>query len=500
MVMINHIKTTLVLLLVTTNLYFPGIYQDKKIPLEIIDETELSEEIESILNDKHLDGAIAGVSVRQADTGAEIFSQFGDVRLQPASNMKLLTGIAALETLGEDHQFTTEILTDGVINEGVLQGNLYIKGKGDPTLLKKDLDQFAIDLKKQGIKKIDGHLIGDDHWYDDVRLSTDLNWNDESSYTGAQVSALTLSPTEEYDAGTVVVTVAPAKEVGEQAVIQLLPETSYMTISNEAETVAKNETEDISIEREHGSNRIVITGTIPLGTNNTESWTSVWEPTEYVMSVFKDSLLAENITLTGDTKVSETPKKAKLLLSKKSIPLKDLLIPFMKLSNNGHGETLTKEMGKVIHDEGSWDKGLQVIQDTITAIGADGKTILLRDGSGMSHKTAIPASELSKILYNIKDKDWFSSFEKSLPVAGEPDRMIGGTLAHRMTDQSVQGNVRAKTGRLSGVSSLSGYVTAKNGEELIFSILINNHLSPSVRSIEDAIVTVLAHYELSHEN
>lgn len=495
MVMMNKAKQAILLLFVATNVYFPGIFQDDKIPLDTREDIKLAEKLETILNDERLDGAIAGVSIREAKTGNELFSNFGDMRLHPASNMKLLTGISALETLGEDYRFSTEIWTDGEIDKETLQGNLYIKGKGDPTLMKKDLNQFAVDLNKQGISKIDGDLIGDDHWYDDVRLSADLNWNDEHHYVGAQVSALTLSPTDDYDAGTIVVTVSPAKKEGEQAVVKLLPETDYVKIVNETETVAATETKNISIKREHGSNHINITGTIPITDSDIESWVSVWEPTEYVTSLFKDSLTENNITLTGHTDIGTTPKTSTLLLTKQSIPLKDLLLPFMKLSNNGHGETLTKELGKAIYDEGSWEKGLKVIHDTVTSFGADRKSILLRDGSGMSHQTVIPATELSKVLYNIQDKDWFPTFEQSLPIAGEPDKMIGGTLRYRMNEEPVKGNVRAKTGQLSGVSTLSGYVSTESGEELIFSILINNYLVPSVKAIEDAIVNVLVHYE-----
>lgn len=459
--------------------------------------TTLEGKINEVLQDQRLDGTVTGVTVRHGDTAEILFSQFGDKRLRPASNMKMLTTAAALDVLGPDYRFETEVLTDGTLQGKVLQGNLYLKGKGDPTLMKEDLDQFAKDLKDQGIKKIKGNIIGDDVWYDDVRLSQDLNWSDEPFYTGAQVSALTLSPNEDYDAGTVIVEVNPGDKKGDEAKVTLTPETDYVTIINKTETVAADKAKDISIERQHGSNEIVIEGEIPLEGTRSRSWVSVWEPTGYAVNVFKKSLEENGITFAGQVneEVGTVPKNARLLTSKDSIRLEELLIPFMKLSNNGHGETLVKEMGKVVHDEGSWDKGLEVMEDTVETFGITKNTIQLRDGSGMSHKNMIPTDELSQMLFTIQDEHWYPIFEKSLPVAGVNERLVGGTLRYRLTDPATKGNVIAKTGSLSGVSTLSGYVTSADGEKLIFSIMINSYLEGPVTQIEDAIVTILAEHK-----
>lgn len=457
----------------------------------------IEEKIDAILQTEELAGTIPGISIRHAETGELLYSHDGDRQVRPASNMKIITSVAALEVLGPDYQFSTEVLTDGEIVESTLEGNLYLKGKGDPTLLKEDLDQFAAALKEQGIDEITGDIIGDDSWFDDVRLSEDMSWDNEPSYVAAQISALTLSPDDDYDTGSIIVEVYPGTDVGEPARVKTIPETDVVTIVNDSNTVASGEGKNISVEREHGSNQIVIEGQIPVDGSISRVWSSVWEPTEYVLDVFKKSLEEQDISMNDDATIERglTPDEADVLKSKQSMPLEDILIPFMKLSNNGHAEILTKEMGRSVYGEGSWTNGIQVLNDIMSKFDLDGESILLRDGSGMSDKTLIPADELSHLLYAIQDREWFPIFENALPVAGESDRLVGGTLRNRMTGESTKGNVKAKTGSLTSVSTLSGYVTTQDGEKLIFSMLMNNFISGSMTTVQDTIATELAEHE-----
>lgn len=465
---------------------YPVFNQD-----DLDESTPLKEKINMILENPLLEGIITGISIRKADDGALIYSHNGNTQLRPASNLKLLTAAVAMEVLGPDYRFSTELLTDGKIKRGVLHGNLYIKGKGDPTLLTDDLAAWAAILKKKGIKKIQGDIIGDDSWYDEIRYSQDLIWSDQTYDYGGQISALTISPNEEYDAGSLIVDIQPGEKLGVAPMIKIKPETDYITIINRAKTVAKNVSNDLSIKRKYGTNQIIVEGDIPLDTAKTKVGIAVWEPTNYVVHLMGATLKDNKIAWSGQEKIGITPNSAVVLATKQSMPLHELLIPFMKLSNNIHAETIVKEMGKVIHDDGSWSSGLAVMEESLADFGLNENQILLRDGSGISDKNLIPPNELTKLLYEVQKKSWYPAFEKSQPIAGEAGRLVGGTLRHRMTAENIKGRVMAKTGSLTGVSTLSGYVINTNGDKLIFSIMMNNYIEGSMNKIQDEICQVL---------
>lgn len=462
--------------------------------MDTIEESKEMNKLDELLVDNRLQGATTAISIRKASDGELIYSHQGDVRVRPASVMKLLTSITALETLGQTHTFKTELYTDGEIKNGTVQGNIYIRGQGDPTLTEENLSALVVKLKSIGITGIDGNIYADDSWYDDDRLSQDLNWSDEPYYTGAQVSALTLSPNDDYDAGTIIVEVYPATKTGEPGTIRTVPETDYVEIINKTKTTAKDSVKHITTERAHGTNTILVLGTIPLGFKKARSWASIWEPTDYVVNLFEKKLGIEGIHIvpTSQARRQKVPNDATLLVSSESMPIEELLIPFMKLSNNGHGEVLVKEMGRVIEDEGSWDKGLSVMGTTLTNLGIDMDTMLLRDGSGMSHKTLVTADEITKLLHIVQTKPWYPIFLNALPVAGADERFTGGTLRYRMKGTAAEGNVQAKTGTLNGVTSLAGYVQTQSGEDLIFSIIINNHLDDTTEAIIDQMTVEIA--------
>ncbi|MFS0660541.1 D-alanyl-D-alanine carboxypeptidase/D-alanyl-D-alanine-endopeptidase [Niallia alba] len=456
----------------------------------------LSTALESLLNtEPELKGSLAGISIRDQETGTILFEHMSDLRLTPASNMKLLTSAAALKVLGEDYQFITEIYGDGRVDKGHLKGNLYIKGNGDTSLLASDLDKLSKDIKKKGIRYIDGDIIGDDSWYDDMPYSIDLAWSDETTYYGAPISALTLSPDKEYDAGTVLLEIKPGKKESDPVVIDTFPNTNEINIVNNAKTGAKESATSLKVKRNHNSKVVTVTGRLPINASVKKEWISVNNPTRYTLDVFQQALKKEGIHWKGTVKKGKTPQIASIITTHSSIPLSELLIPFMKLSNNTIAETLIKEMGVVKKGEGSFKRGIEVLEEELVAFHLDPNNMLIRDGSGISPIDFISADDLSMLLYEVQAEPWFPTFSQSLPISGNEDRMVGGTLRHRLNSDNTKGKVLAKTGTLTAVSSLSGYMESKDGKKYIFSILLNHLVDEEKgKDIEDRIIETLAEY------
>ncbi|MBK3493472.1 D-alanyl-D-alanine carboxypeptidase/D-alanyl-D-alanine-endopeptidase [Viridibacillus sp. YIM B01967] len=454
------------------------------------DVSQLRDDVETIIKEK-LDGAEVSISVRQKDSGQMLYSYKGSKEIKPASNMKLLTSAAALDVLGNDYRFKTQLYTNGKIVNGLLKGDLYIRGEGDPTLSKEDLEQFAKTLKSKGVQTVDGHLIGDDTWFDDDLLTPGIEWDDEPYYYAAPITALTTAPNTDYDTGTVIVDVA-IKEGAKVPTIKVTPYIGNMKLINKVKTVDANEKNTLEITRHYKSNQIVISGNLPIGQTERE-WITVEHPTLYTLSLFQKVLKDAGIKFNSEhvIKLSKTPKIATLLAGKKSIPLKEIMIPYMKLSNNGIADILVKTMGRVEKSEGSTKAGLQVVRKYGELLKLNIRAWTFEDGSGMSHKNSVSSNEFTQLLYKVqKEKTWYKTFYTSLPVAANSERMIGGSLRNRFKDPVTAGKVFAKTGGLNDVNTLSGYVQADSGKWYIFSILVQNK-SDTIPAIDD-IVTVIA--------
>ena len=454
---------------------------------------ELAADLDEILADPRLRGGQASVIVLRADSGEVLYQRDADRRLIPASNEKLFTSVAALDILGADHTFATTVATPGEQRGGVLRGDLYLRGTGDPTTRAEDYGRLAEQVAATGICVVTGHLVADDTWFDGVRLGNDWTWDDEPFYYAAPVSGLTVAPDTDYDAGSVIVEVRPGA-VGDPVKIDLVPATGAVVIVNRATTSAPGDGDAIGIEREHGSHRIVVTGTLAADDELSRDWASVPDPTAYAADVFRRALESRGVRVAGRVVRGATPADARTLAEHRSRPLGEILTPFLKLSNNGHAEVLVKSIGRAVAGQGSWSAGLSAMREQLETYGVDPAAMANRDGSGLSRRNLVPPAAIAALLDAAQTRPWFPVWYEALPIAGQSDRLVGGTLRSRMVGTAAAGNLHGKTGTLTGASSLSGYVTDADGERLIFSIVFNDHLSGKPSDLEDRIAVRLATY------
>ena len=451
----------------------------------------LTADLDRLLTDPRLQGSQVGLEVRDAATGEVLYDHGAGTRLLPASNTKLLTSVAALQVLGPDHRFRTTVATSGTRTGPVLHGDLVLRGTGDPTMLAADYDALAGQVAATGITHVTGRLVADDTYFDDVRLAPFWSWDDEPYYYSGQVSALTVAPDTDYDAGSVIVHVAPGAAAGDPAVVTTEPPTSYVHVVDRATTGAAGSDDTADAVREHGSNTVEVTGSVPADGSPDDIWSTVWEPTGLAASILRDALARHGVSVGGWVR-GASPEGADVVATHDSMPLSQMLVPFLKLSNNMHAEHLVKAMGAKVSGQGTWSAGIAAEKAALAHLGVDTSAVRLADGSGLSRADMVAPHQLTNLLVAARGEPWFRTWYDALPVAGEADRMVGGTLRSRMRGTPAAGNVHAKTGSMTGVSGLSGYVTDGSGRPLVFSMVTNNYVASSVRTLEDAVAVRLA--------
>lgn len=440
-----------------------------------VDNEALTRDLDAILADSGLRGADVGITVRDANTGAVVYTRSGSKRSQVASNLKVLTTAAALDLLGPDYKWKTELQSSGARNGSTLNGDLVLRGTGDPTMSPLRYKALADTLKASGVTQVSGALVLDDTAYDAQPYGSGWAWDDEPYSYSAETSALTLSPDARFSAGTVVVRVKPGAAAGAPAQVSVEPANDHVQIQSTATTGSGG----VVVEREHGTNVIRVSGSTSV---ETVTLSTVKDPTGLVSSVFRKALEQNGIQVLGGVRKGKAPQGAAVLASDVSMPLSQLINPLLKNSNNMLAEVLVKSAG------GSFTNGINQMSTKWAGLGIDPNWVEIFDGSGMSRLDQISPDDLTSILVKAKAKPWFNTWSASFPVAGRD-----GTLANRMKGTAAEGNVKAKTGSLSGVSGLTGYVTTQAGRQLVFSIVLNNVvLWFSPKTIEDKVAVRLA--------
>jgi D-alanyl-D-alanine carboxypeptidase/D-alanyl-D-alanine-endopeptidase (penicillin-binding protein 4) len=448
--------------------------------------------LDRLLADPSLAGAAVSALVTDAATGEVRYQHSPDALLLPASTLKTVTAAAALDLLGQDHRFSTTVLATGPRTGAALAGDLVLRGGGDPGLLPADLETLAGQVAATGIREVSGSVLADASRYDDVPLGAGWAWDDQGAYYSPEISALTLTTDGDDDVGTVRLTLTPAPAPGHPATVRLTPAEAPVRISGRVDTGAPGGESTAEADRHPGGNEIVLSGSLPADAGPTQEWVAVADPAQLTATVFAAALARHGVTVRGGVRQGQAPTDAAVLATHDSAPLVALLPPFLKLSNNGIAEHLVKEIGRVRSGSGSWAAGLDRLREFEHRAGLAVTTARQVDGSGLSRQNLMTTQGLVSLLKFARTQPWFTAWYDALPVAGDPRRMVGGTLSGRLRGTAAEGRVHAKTGSMTGVEALAGYLDQADGHPLAFAVVFNNFTGQSPRSALDAFVVQLA--------
>jgi serine-type D-Ala-D-Ala carboxypeptidase/endopeptidase (penicillin-binding protein 4) len=440
-----------------------------------------------------------GVDIRSLDTGERIFALEADRLMMPASNMKIVTLAAAAEILGWDHRFTTTLETSGPVVAGVLRGDLFVRGNGDPTINSRDgrdsavLAEWTSALRAAGIQEIVGRIVGDDQAFDDEGIGAGWAWDYLQFGYAAPVGAL------EFNENLASLVVEPGARVGDPATVRLAAGVG-LRLANRVSTGAEGSAGTVEYRRHLDQPVLEVVGSIAIGAKPVDRTVAVVNPTVFFAQSLKDALTERGLRVTGPAvdlddiapELIGSTAERRVIVSTQSPPLREIATVLMKVSQNLYAETLVKAIGAARGGLGTFGGGLDAVRSTLTTWGVPDDGYVIADGSGLSRYNYLAPSTILSILDRLfKDAQQRATFMATFPVAGKD-----GSLATRMRRTRAEGNAMAKTGSISNVRSLSGYVRTRDGEMLAFSIIANDFVIPAatVNWIADLAVEHLANF------
>ncbi len=466
----------------------------------------LGRDLTGYLADPAVRQTIWGVHVRSLDRAETLYALNDRVLLLPASAMKLVTLAVAAERLGWGFRYETRLLTGASVTDGVLEGDLFVRGSGDPTIRSPFSPQggdtnphpfrdWAQQLRDQGITRIAGRIVGDDRGVgtsDGVSgLGLGWAWNDLVFGFAARGGALQL------DQNVVDLVIVPAARPGLPALVRFRHPQTGLILDDTVTTAEPSSPIDLRLSRWPGRATVVVEGSVPAGAEPVSRSVSVDRPTRFFVATLRSALHSDGIDVDGvATDVNElaqadrlSPESARTLIVHRSHTLLDFAVEMMTHSQNLMAETVFRSIGSRDGD-GSPAASQAAIANVLTEWSIPSSQFVVADGSGLSRDNYVTAQLLVTVLDQMRRRS-AERFASTLPVAGRD-----GTLANRMAAGAAAGNARAKTGSMTKVRTLSGYVQTRDGETLGFAILANNFAAPpgQITSAIDRVVERLASF------
>lgn len=469
---------------------------------------ELQLRITEIMRRPELAPAQFAIKVASLDTGRTLFEDDAQKLLLPASVMKIFTVAAALDRLTPDYRFKTSVYANTKPDAaGTVQGNLTIYGRGDPSISAtfnggdyfKAVNELADSIAAAGVKRVEGDLVGDETYYTGPPYGFAWSWADLQWYYGAEVSALSVNN------NALDLFVKPGASVGAQCSITTGPPVPFITINNRTTTTARGTKRELTVYRALNENVIEVGGSLPLDDQGYTGNVTFSHPALAFVYMLRAALAQRGVTVTGKSRTIDAPSaKTKSsfattpqgieIASRQSPPLSVIAAQTLKPSQNLYAELILRTLGRERGDNSlgtSEAAGIGVVKKFLGEAGVNPNEIVMADGSGLSRRDLITANATVQLLTYMSRHRFAGAFRDAFPIAG-----VDGTLARRMKGTPAMGNMRAKTGTIETVTTLSGYVTSAAGERLVFSVLLNNfpQSSNARRVFTDDLAVLLASF------
>ncbi|MGC8594701.1 MAG: D-alanyl-D-alanine carboxypeptidase/D-alanyl-D-alanine endopeptidase [Candidatus Kryptoniota bacterium] len=447
----------------------------------------LKRNIDYLIRNSRTDRTIKSLSIYSRKWHKTIYSLNSKLLLRPASNLKIVTTSCALHYLGPDYNFRTVVLSNGFIRNHYLDGNLVVLPSGDPVLSLNDIDSIAASVLTSGIDTVSGDIVVCTNAFDSLQWGNGWMWDDEPSAFAMFISPACVNH------NAINISVVRDSTLNKLLVLSN-PATSFVTIEISAlpglkDSVVVNRIDSCSF------NIVKVSGTFTNNFIREDYSFSVRHPAKYFGTLLMEALERRGVIVRGQvlSKRDCPPLSRSLTLATITHNIDTVITYTNKESDNLGAECLLRIVPREIaHEIGSADSGITFVKKFLSTCGVDSTEYFLVDGSGVSHYNLITSEALVKVLDQILNEPSMirEIFINSLPVAG-----VDGTLEERMKFDSSTHRIVAKTGSISGVSTLSGYVFVP-GDTIIFSMMMQNFAGKTkpFRQLQDEICHVLYYF------
>jgi len=440
---------------------------------------DLPRQLDALLDAEPVPRSRWGILVRSLDTGETLYARESTQFFIPASNAKLFTTAAALTALGPTFRIRTSIYRDATEAAAAGQTRLRLVGRGDPTLTTPQLDALAAQLKAQGMARID-RLTVDTSYFQGDEVNPNWDWEDAQAGYGAPVSSVMV------DGNAIALQLVPQAPGQPLRVVWQNPaDGAGWAIDNRSRTVAASEAEFTTVRRAFDRLLLRVDGQLRVGSAAELEFIPVTDPTRHFINRLRQSLRNQGIAL-GPVAIATlrlSPMEPEIAHIA-SAPLSELLKPTNASSENLYAEALLRILGaEQLPDQAanSLSAGITALKATLTRLGVSADSYAPVDGSGLARKNLASPESLVETLRAIARTSNARVFRDSLAVAGR-----SGTLQSRFRNTPVQGRLWGKTGAVSGIASLSGYLEPPQHPPLAISILVN-HFDQPVRTVRPTI-------------